>query len=221
MRRQRIPFSPPMTVLPLPYVIQPQTVKFEARLIRWLNGEPFFNEGSVSLRRRPPEYSPPGQEESDVCRKEVLEQVLPLFLGLTKALRVDTYSLQQLIDPHKPSWAISDDLRLRPVFTRKGALVAWATLMLFGMLEQGRLSLLGQCKCDCGKLVLMWRNDRQFATPACRVRYHQSSEDFKRKRNEEARKTRQLHRQSKAFTKRSKAIENLRVKTEKPIKPIH
>jgi hypothetical protein len=206
MRRNRLPFLA-KTVLPLPYVVQPQTVKFEARLIRWLNGGPFINEGSVSLRRRSPEYSPPWEEESDVCRKEVLEKVLPSFLELTKPLRGDTYSLQQLLDPLKPSLVADMNGRVRPVFTGKSAPVDWATLMLFGMLEQGRLSLLGQCKCDCGKWLLKWRKDRQFSTPACRVRYHQSKEEFKRKRNEEDRKNRQLHREGKAFTKRSKTVD--------------
>jgi hypothetical protein len=206
MRINRLPFSPPNTVLPLPYVIQPQTVKFEARLLRWLNGESFFNEGSVSLRRRAPEYSPPGLEESDACRKEVLEQVLPSFLKLTKPTQSEGYSFQELMDPHKLS-LVAINGRIRPVFTGKRALVAWATLMLFGMLEQKRLSLLGQCKCDCGKWLLKWRADRQFATPACRVRYHQLSEEFRSKRNENDRKSRRLLRDGKAVTKRPKAVD--------------
>jgi hypothetical protein len=212
MRRNRLSFSPPGTVLPLPYVIHPQTAKFEARLLRWLNGEPFFNEGSVSLRRRAPEYSPPGLEESDACRKEVLEQVLPSFLKLTKPTQSGGYSFQQLMDPHKLS-LVAINGRIRPVFTGKRAPVAWATLMLFGMLEQERLSLLGQCKCDCGKWLLKWRKDRQFATPACRVRCHQSNEEFKKKRNENDREKRQQHRDGKVVTKRPKAIDRKKRKS--------
>jgi hypothetical protein len=203
--------SPPVTVLPIPDTSKRESRKFERMLIQWLNGEPFVADDSVDFYKGTAEYYPPARHESDACRMKVLGEVLPFLFRFAKSSRspnfaailrldrkkMDEESLQHLMDTHKSDYVVDSRGRVRPVFSGRDALVALATLMLLRMLERGTLSRLAQCKCGCGTWLLKWRHDRKCASTACRVRYKQASEDFKRKRNEKERRERREEKERK------------------------
>jgi hypothetical protein len=205
MNRSRLTSRLPPTALPLPYLLPRHTKQSEMKLRKWLEGEDFYSEGSVSLKPRPPENGPPLTQDSDACRKVVAEEVLPLFLKLAKApggkLR-DPQAQETLAGIQKQLASLHIKLVLssrgavQPVTDGRNALVAWAILVLDGVRERGDLVKFFQCECGCGVWVFKANSKRRFA-PGCRTKFHQSSPEFKKSHNEKAKETRRLHREGK------------------------